>query len=168
MDVTIRPASPHDSDTLSRIHDESWRAAGAALLTPAALDQVSERLEADHYREMIENPGTPRAGTWVVEADGAVVGFAHFRDAPDGQTGEILCFYLLASTWGTGAARRLLDATLDDMRGLGFGRASLEVFPESARACRFLEKAGFVLDDPVRWEEFGGETRSIVRYLLAL
>jgi N-acetylglutamate synthase-like GNAT family acetyltransferase len=110
----VRPASPHDAEGIARI------------------------LPGDH-RAMIEDPGTPRAGTWVAEEAGEVVGFAHFRETAGG--GEIVHLALVDAAWETGTPRMLLDAVLDDMRVVGFAVALAPA--EEARAGRFFERAGF-------------------------
>ncbi|MHC4472821.1 MAG: GNAT family N-acetyltransferase, partial [Planctomycetota bacterium] len=86
----------------------------------------------------------------------------------DGTHGEIPLFYLLEASWGTGAARRLLDAVLDDMRVVGFAAAVLWVFADNPRACRFYERAGFGLDGAERRKGYGDRELDIVRYRLAL
>jgi RimJ/RimL family protein N-acetyltransferase len=170
--ATIRPASPHDADRLQEVHLESWRTGYRGLVPDEVLDERIGKRDADWYREMIEEPGTPRAGTWVAELDGEVVGFAHVREATDedldASHAEIPLFYFVREAWGTGAARPLLDAVLDDARVLDFRSAVLWVFRDNPRARRFYESAGFAEDGEEKWKEYGGKELAIVRYRLPL
>jgi ribosomal protein S18 acetylase RimI-like enzyme len=146
MDFRIRPASVHDADALREVH-----AAGRGLAEPDR--------DADWYRTMIDAPGTPRAGTWVVEVEDAPVGFGHFRATADPALGDLTLFYLHPDAQGRGVARPLLDGVLDDMRVLEFRSVRAEADAGNARAIRFYERAGFRFTD-----EEGG----LVHYQLAL
>ncbi|MHC4470883.1 MAG: GNAT family N-acetyltransferase, partial [Planctomycetota bacterium] len=100
--TTVRPATSHDAERLRHVHVDSWRAAYRGLVPDDALEAIVEKRDAERYRKMVEDPGTPRAGSWVVEASEEVVGFAHFREATDddldGTHGEIPLFYLLEAS----------------------------------------------------------------------
>ena len=172
MTATIRPASVHDVEAIRDVHAASWLAAYRGLVPDEVLERRAGERPAEMYRKMIDDPGSPRAGTWVAEDEGRVVGFAHFRDAEDEELGpdcgDITLFYLVAEMWGTGVARRLLDFVLDDMRVVGCLIACLSVFRDNPRARRFYEAAGFRQDDFEVVESYGGRELSIVRYRLPL
>lgn len=137
--MRIRPASVHDAEALGRVH---------------AADR-----DADWYRTLIDAPGTPRAGTWVAEDEGEVVGFGHFREGGDPTTGNLVFLEIHPDWRGKGVARPLLEGLLDDMRVLELRAVEVVVAHESARAVRFFERAGFRFIE----DEEGG-----VRYRLAL
>jgi RimJ/RimL family protein N-acetyltransferase len=126
----IRPASVHDAESLRTVH-------------AAALPEDRKQRDSEWYRQIIDSPGTPRAGTWVSEADGGVAGVAHFRASPDPATCELVLFCLRPDAQGKGLARPLLDAALDDMRTLGFACVRVEVPADHTRARRFCERVGF-------------------------
>ncbi|MEN8151594.1 MAG: GNAT family N-acetyltransferase [Planctomycetota bacterium] len=149
MDFRIRPASVHDADAIRAVHHASFGAAYGDLLPEPELSGALEAKGTDWYRKMIDAPGTPRAGTWVAEADGCVVGFAHFRESDESGTADLTLLYLHPDAWGRGVARPLLDGALDDMRTLEFSGVRVEVFADHPRACRFYERAGF------RWADDG-------------
>jgi N-acetylglutamate synthase-like GNAT family acetyltransferase len=137
--MRIRPASVHDAEALRRVH---------------AADR-----DADWYRSLIDAPGTPRAGTWVAEHEGEVVGFGHFREAADPAVGDLRFLEIHPDWRGRGAARPLLEGLLDDMRVLEFRAAEVAVPADEARASRFFERAGF---------RFIDDEAGLVRYRLAL
>jgi N-acetylglutamate synthase-like GNAT family acetyltransferase len=137
--MRIRPASVHDAEALRRVH---------------AADR-----EADWYVKLIDAPGTPRAGTWVAEAEGEVVGFGHFREAAAPAVADLRFLEIHPDWRGKGVARPLLEGLLDDMRVLEFRVVEVVVPAEEARASRFLERAGF---------RFIADEDAGVRYRLAL
>ena len=109
----------------------------------AELEPSLAEKNTDWHREMIDAPGTPRAGTWVAVADGVPVGFAHFREAGEPAVADLTQLHLHPDAWGQEVARLLLEAALDDMRTLEFRAAEVQVFADQARARRFYERAGF-------------------------
>jgi ribosomal protein S18 acetylase RimI-like enzyme len=168
----IRPASVRDAEALREVHAASWRAAYRGLVPDEHLEERVGRKDVEWYHNMIDRPGTPRAGTFVAVDEEEVVGFSHFTEAGDEDLdatfGDIVLFYLVPEAWGRGIARPLLDHTLDDLRSLGFRTAVLGVFRDNARACRFYESAGFRRDDYERFQDYGGKELAIVRYRLQL
>lgn len=172
MTVIVRPASVQDAAAIREVHAESWRAAYRGLVPDEVIEERIGRKDVEWYRTMIDRPGTPRAGTFVSIADDRVVGFSHFSEATDDDLGpdfgDIRMFYLLKEFWGQGAARPLLEYTLDDLRVLEFRVAVLSVFRDNPRACRFYESAGFRQDDHEVWRDYGGRELAIIRYRLPL
>jgi RimJ/RimL family protein N-acetyltransferase len=109
----------------------------------------------------VEELGTPGIDCYVVEEDGAVVGFAASRGD------ELFHLGVAVERWGTGVARAAHDALLARMRGAGVEVAWLRVFEGNARGRRFYERLG--------WVATGERSRStfpprpvLLRYELAL
>ena len=168
MDFVIRPASVHDAKALRDVHHASFRAAYRDLIPAAELDRSLAGKDTDWYRRMIDAPGTPRAGTWVAVAEGAPIGFAHFRESGEPIAADLTLLYLHPDAWGTGLARPLLDAALDDMRTLEFQLVRVEVFADHPRACRFYERAGFRETEDAGVTRYGDSWIGVAYYRLGL
>ena len=65
--ATIRPASVHDVEAIRDVHSASWLAAYRGLVPDEVLERRAGERPAEMYRKMIDDPGSPRAGTWVAE-----------------------------------------------------------------------------------------------------
>lgn len=96
-----------------------------------------------------------------------MVGFASVgpcRDPDRPGAGELYAIYLLPEAWGCGVGRELIIAGLDVLAGFKFAEATLWVLDTNARARRFYETAGWVIDDASRVEEGFGFPIPEVRY----
>ena len=166
----IRQAEPKDAKAIAEIHVRSWQAAYRGQLTDDYLDSLSvdERLET--HRQALASPGEHR--TWVAEEGGRVVGFAvtgPSQDADaDDRTGELYAMYLEPDRFGRGIGKELHDHALDDLRGRGFGTATLWVLETNARGRGFYEREGWRADGTVTSERVDCEMRPTVRYLVDL
>ena len=101
----------------------------------------------------------------MAERDGAVVGFAAVGPSPDPQgAGELFAINLDPDHWGTGTGRALLGGAQAELARLGFGETVLWVLTGNARARRFYEIAGWVVDGTERTAEVFGVTVPEVRY----
>ncbi|MBX3472512.1 MAG: GNAT family N-acetyltransferase [Planctomycetes bacterium] len=87
----------------------------------------------------------PRAGYFVVEEAGRVVGgagFAPLTGGPDG-TCELRKMYFEAGLRGRGLGRALLERVLDAARAAGHTRCYLETLEAMDRARLLYERSGF-------------------------
>ena len=168
MDVLTRPARPGDAESISRVFDESGRAAWTHFLPAeglAGLDTPPERWERDIAAEEIV--------CLVAERDGEVVGFAVVRPTrdPDGdpaRTGELDTFYALPSVWGHGVGRTLMADALGALRERRFDEATLWTAEENHRSRRVYEAAGWRLDGGRRQKTFIGVEFGELRYRIGL
>ncbi len=125
--VHLRPARVADADVLASIHHRSREAAMPWI------PLVHEETETQGWmRGMV----LPHQWVLVAERRGRPVGFA----AVEGDWLEQL--YVEPEAIGTGVGRPLLDAVKAERPG----GLSLWVFTRNARARRFYEAAGFVLE----------------------
>jgi ribosomal protein S18 acetylase RimI-like enzyme len=146
--IIIRPAAEADLAPLARVNLNAWRAAyrgimpaeGLAALTLAEFEAVwDENLAAAHRRNL------------VAAVNGDIAGFVSFGptrdDGADHTVGEIMGLYLDSAYWNQGIGRALCDEALASMRQDGFEEVTLWVLRENARARRFYELAGFILEE---------------------
>lgn len=146
--IIIRPATSGDLAPLARVNLNSWRAAyrglmpaeGLAALTIAEFEAVwEENLAAENRRNL------------VAAVDDDIAGFVSFGptrdDGADGGVGEIFGLYLDSAFWNRGIGRALCDEALASMKRDGFIEVTLWVLRGNARAIRFYELAGFLLEE---------------------
>ena len=165
----MRRAVPADADAIARVHHDGWQV-GYRGIVP---DDVLATLPVDDYRaqwrEHFAAPERARAGTYVAERAGEVVGALAYEptthDGSDGEkVAELWILYVHSADWRAGTGRALLTEAQNAMRSDGFERAELWVFAENERGRRFYEAMG--------WEVEGstGEWRgaTTVRYRTAL
>jgi RimJ/RimL family protein N-acetyltransferase len=96
---------------------------------PFPRDDVARRWETELATAGID--------CFVIEHDGAVLGFASIRGD------EFFHFGIAVELWGSGLAQRAHDEVLERMRARGVRRAWLRVFTKNGRGRRFYEKLGW-------------------------
>ncbi len=143
--ITVRRAEPVDARTIAEIHVRSWQSGYAGILSEQFLTELQVDPKADRWRQTLDNPAH-RSTNWVVELDGAIVGFAGLAPSRDDDLDprhwrELMTIYLLPESWGTGAAHALAAKCLDDTH-----QHFLWVLAANARAQTFYRKLGFVAD----------------------
>jgi GNAT superfamily N-acetyltransferase len=104
--------------------------------------------------EVRDRYGGDRAGFWVADADGVVVGTVAVRPK-DGRTCELKRLYLRPEERGTGLGQRLYDHAEAFARAAGYARIWLDSSRRFARAHRLYERNGFVLLESLDndWED---------------
>jgi len=123
--VTLRRASLDDAGDIARLHRLTMR---------VSLPYLPELHTADEDLWFFRERLLPENETWVVEADGVLVGYVAF------QPGWIMHLYVHPEYQGAAIGPRLLAKALED----GAPR-QLWTFQQNARARRFYEKRGFKL-----------------------
>jgi GNAT superfamily N-acetyltransferase len=156
VSVSLRPATPADAEPLARGMVEGmevYRSFAPPGWSPPPLGE-----EVEHTRHLL---GDDRVWTLVAEAAGELVGQITIlpaaiagRPVDDPQLAHLRNLFLRPDHWGTGLARTLHDAALDEARRRGFTRIRLIVAAGYGRARRFYEREGWAPDgdevfDPV-------------------
>lgn len=121
------------------VHWKSWHEAYPGLVSREYLDNLT--------LEKCEKMAFAWPDNLLVAKEGdRVIGFVGFGDrgeeAPD--TGEIFALYVLSEYYGTGVARQLMEAGLEQLKE--YPEICLWVLKENKRAIRFYEKYGFYAD----------------------
>lgn len=154
----VRKALAEDVEVLAQIWMEDWNDAHDELLPP----ELSRLRTLLGFRQrLIDGLGM----TIVVLEKGRPVGFAMIKQD------ELDQLYVARNTRGTGAARRLVSAALDQIRQAGHCRAWLACAIGNHRAARFYEKAGWTLAGivTIRLDTPGGPVPlDVWRYQIAI
>jgi len=142
----VRRAAPEDAAAVAATHVASWRVGYGGLLPDALLASLSvEERTASWTRNLGEGS---EGRTFVALAeDGAVLGFATVGrcrdDASAPETGELWAMYAHPDAWRHGVGSALMGAAKQEMRAMGFQRATLWVLTANERARRFYESHGW-------------------------
>jgi len=172
---TVRPATPDDADAIADVHIRVWQWAYESLM-PA--DYLARRAEnrTERVRRWREYLGESANSVFVVlDADNQVAGFVNFGVYREGQddsrpvdgVGEVIAINVIQEVAGTGAGLALMDAAVGRLRGRGLSPIRLWVLEDNARARRFYERYGFVLDGERSTITAGTAELAEVRYTLA-
>jgi len=148
--MLIRPALPADAQDLAILGERLWRETYTGLIPEANLAlHLAATFGAEGQAAELEDPA---AWTLVLEAEGALLGYALLKahgpeaDHPAStfqRPLEVARFYVDRSLHGTGAAHRLMGAVLAQAAEAGHDGVWLQVWEQNPRAIRFYAKAGF-------------------------
>jgi diamine N-acetyltransferase len=145
----IRRAGPGDAEALSAIGRATFTETFAHLYPPE--DLTAFLAEAHGVARARDDLANPAKAAWLVEAGGAVVGYAlagpcklpHVGVTP--ACGELDRIYLLATYRGGGLGSRLLAETLAWLEKDGPRRLWIGVWSENLGAQRLYARHGFEL-----------------------
>jgi ribosomal protein S18 acetylase RimI-like enzyme len=167
--MSVRRAGAEDARGIAIVHVRSWRAAYRGLVPQEYLDRLDVQQRCSVWERILGEAEWPRAGTFVAEDSGDVVGFASIcpsrdDDAGPAGAGELAAIYLLPGSWGKGLGRELMTAGLSALRDAAFDEATLWVLDTNSRARRFYEAAGWHADGAVKQDDGRGFVLNEVRY----
>lgn len=153
--MIVRAGTGADAEALAGIQERSWRRAYAGVFPAEEL--ARERfVDRATWQRRLERP--PRGwATLVAERDGDAVGYAVVGPSRDRRDeGEVYALYADPPVWSTGVGRTLL-AHAEERLGGRYGRATLWVLEDNARARRFYERCGWHADgarkvEALRWD----------------
>jgi GNAT superfamily N-acetyltransferase len=173
--MRTRFATPDDAAAIGRIHTVAWQVGYEHVFGAENLATIDQAGRTARWRERLEGGGDDWSYDVLVveDAAGAVVGWSTSgaaRDVDDAAAdGELHGIYVDPAAWGTGAARELLRATVERLRGHGFREATLWVLDDNPRARRFYAREGWRLDEgSVKEDEFFDVRVREVRYRITL
>ncbi len=166
--MNIRPAHVDDAGAIASVHVRTWQRAYRGIVPDGYLDSLSVERREISWREALARATSE---VWVAEAAAGPVGWIAFggcRDADaSADTGEVEALYVLPDYWSTGTGRELWLRARSRLRERGFGRVTLWVLSDNARAVRFYVAAGFAAAMQ-RNIEIGGAVLAEIRYELPI
>lgn len=138
--LELRPVGPADARVLAENLVAGLRTYRS--FAPAGWEPPSVESEVALVRERLDD----RAWGRIALVDGAVAGHVLFIPAPGiPRWAHIAGLFVGEPWWGSGLAATLLSAAVDEMRAQGYERARLYTAEGQARARRFYEREGWVL-----------------------
>ena len=147
----IRPATPKDAATMSRIHALSWKAAYGDILPQAYLSQLPQEHWVPFF---LHNLGKNGFKAYLSSLKGQAVGCVTFGPGrreiqgarQEGDWGEIYSLYILPEYTGQGQGKALLQHALRQMKDAGQKGCYLWVLQENRDARGFYHAMGFQND----------------------
>ena len=168
MAADVRPARPDEGAAIARAHVLSWQSCYRGQMPDEILDSLSVDDRTQQWDARIASD-EGRAGVFVADADGEIVGFASCGPTHEDHgmpgAGELQAIYLLPGWWGQGVGRTLLAKAVARLRDDGHRRAMLWVLTANDRARRFYESAGWSCDGTEQMYQRQGYDIPEVRYV---
>jgi putative acetyltransferase len=142
---TIRPYTAGDQAAVARLV--------ASVLAEFGFDGQTGNVERD-LREAHERYAGDRAGFWVADRDGDIVGTVAIR-SKEGATCELKRLYVRPDLRGTGLGQALYAHAEAFARAAGYRTIWLDSSRRFARARRLYERNGYVLLEELDndWED---------------
>jgi RimJ/RimL family protein N-acetyltransferase len=138
----VRPLDPDDWATLARVRLTALADAPEAFHSTLAAEE--HRIEAEWRAG-----ATTASWFGALDADRAPAGLvAVVHGGPPPGDAMLISMWVSAAHRGSGLARELVAAALDDAAGAGAQRLTLWVRTGNGRAIRAYERMGFVAQDP--------------------
>ncbi len=145
--MLVRAATALDARAIATIHVDAWRAAYAGIVPEAHLQALSIDDRESRWQKLL---AAREFETMVAERAGAVIGWATHGKSRDPDAapgvGELMAIYVAPAAWGSGAGRELWLHARQALLAARFGEATVWVLRDNARAIRFYELAGFVIE----------------------
>lgn len=132
--------TPQAIERVAALAAEVWPEAFAALLDPAQIDYMVERLQSAAAIAAEIDAG---AAYDLIRCDGRDAGYCAVRSDNDPHSMHLSKLYVLAPWRGRGVAAAVLDAVCARAAAGGAQRMTLHVNRRNARALRFYLKSGF-------------------------
>ncbi|ROU02270.1 GNAT family N-acetyltransferase [Marinobacter sp. R17] len=164
--MKIQIATSQDCRAIAELQVQAWQHAYRDILPEHYLDALSvSKKEAMWHRLVQRHPGQLLVARATTDIDGFIAfGPSRDEDAPNNRA-EIWAIYVYVASWSKGTGRLLWHQALKRLVAEGFESVSLWVLANNARAIRFYERAGFVLEpDSCRGIEIGGTSVKALRY----
>ena len=153
-DASARIARPSDVPAVGQVQAAVWRAAYGHILPTEAVEQFDGPSFARVWRDSLSHPPSPRHVLLVACAGEQVVGFAAVGPSADADatetSGEILALGVHPDARHNGHGSRLLNASVDTLRGKGFVSLSTWILAADEATRAFLTAAGLSPDSAYR------------------
>ncbi len=147
---------------ISRVYEESWKAAYREILPQAYL----EKLPVGKWVPYLRQEG--RYSLILIEK-GQMIGVCSYGPSRIPQMegwGELISIYLLPGFMGKGYGKALFSAALEELEKLGFYKVFLWVLEENLSARRFYQRMGFAPYPRYMEDTIGGKAVREIQYRL--
>lgn len=142
LSTEVRGAASADAGQLATIYAKTWDATYRGIIPDASLDRMIQRHDARWWRAYLrDNSGR---GTVVLEADGRLLGYAHYGASRSGNSGdgEIFELYVDPDAHGYGFGADLFEAARIRLEMAHHSSLIVWVIAENTRAVDFYRSIG--------------------------
>lgn len=149
-----------DRTAISKVYEDSWKYAYKGIVPQDYLDDIPKGQWASHIEQADRK-------SLVMVQDEMIIGTSGFgksRMEEMNGFGEIISLYFLPEYMGKGYGRLLLQATVSELKKMGFDKVFLWVLEENQSARNFYEKCGFVQTERCLYCDIGGRELKEVQY----
>jgi len=155
--LKIRAPRIDDAAGAAAVHYRSWVATYTPLVRPDQADRLTLAERIAHW-EWLLGSQPAHMGALLAVRSGAIVGLVEWEIGVDVNTsvGEIHAIHVALEERGRGVGWRLLDASVEALRGHGVRRAILWVVEDNSTARAFYELQGWVWDGTRLERPLGG------------
>jgi ribosomal protein S18 acetylase RimI-like enzyme len=155
--LEIRAPRIDDAAGAAAVHYRSWVATYTPLLRPDQCDRLTLAERIAHWEWLLRSQ-PPHMGALLAVRSGVIVGLVEWEIGVDVDTsvGEIHAIHVALEERGRGVGWRLLDASVEALRGHGVRRAILWVIEDNATARAFYERQGWAWDGTRLERSLGG------------
>lgn len=166
-DAAVRGAQASDIPAIAAAHAAAWLTDYAHLL-PQRAASVDPASLGQAWEKAVRTPPTPAHRVMVATSGQDLVGFVAIgpnadSDAVEGRDSEIFTLLVEPTQQRHGHGSRLLNASIDVLRQIGFAQVRAWVpEPDNVRQ-QFLESAGFAADGAARLLDAAGDGTTTVR-----
>ena len=150
--LRVREAELEDARAIAEAHVRGWQGAYQGIVPASVLDSldVSDRTERweQGLRGELPEEGVESRANYVVERDGAVIGFAivgEYRDALASEVAELWAMYVHPDHDRSGAGTALMERTFQQFSDLGATTGYLWVLADNMIGRSFYEKNGWAV-----------------------
>ncbi len=146
-EMLIRHATRQDVRAIAEINAVALAGSYKGFVPDAYLDALSVSGYVRRWERALERQ-VGRSAVHVAEEDGEVTGFSAFAPTLDPDQDSKTCaelhsIFVRPESWGMGVGKLLLRSSLEEMKALGYERASLAVLVQNERARHLYESVGF-------------------------
>lgn len=138
--ITIRLATPADTDSLTRFHVQVWRKTYGGIAPQAAIDRLDENHRRPGWHNALSAP-KPHQRTLIAIQGDNIVGFVSFAPTTS-ETAEVKHLYVDPRSKRMGIGADLLSHALRALGDAGFAKATLAVVLENKPAQVFYQTQG--------------------------
>ncbi|WP_199182612.1 GNAT family N-acetyltransferase [Cryobacterium sp. N19] len=157
----IRSAVPTDAAAMARLHVATWQETYRGIMRDEMLDDPALLSTRERFWTIgLTDDRFADDRIAVAEQNGDLIGIAQSAAATDTDatwSQQLNVLYVLASAYGTGAGKALLDAVISPETAAG-----LWVADPNPRAQAFYRKHGFIPDGSCK-EEYGIKEIRMIR-----
>lgn len=168
MRIEIKLSTVEDTETISKIHALSWKAAYQGIVPQKYLDELQNDFWVLAFQNWINNDILQVHLIYENSIPVGCIAFGKSRDEKLPEWGEIVSIYVHPDYFRKGYGQKLLDAALVELKKDGYKNCYLWVLKENNNARHFYEKNGFRCNEDEYSLEIMGKKLTDIRYVIDL